>query len=67
VFKIVIRANSETNDVEIVNMFSFTLRNIMFELCNNYMGDYTNCILAELQLTFCKIYKKVKKHETREE
>jgi hypothetical protein len=31
VFKVAIRANSETNDEKIVNLFSFTLRNIVFD------------------------------------
>jgi hypothetical protein len=30
VFKASIRANSETNDAEIVNMFNFTLKDIVF-------------------------------------
>jgi hypothetical protein len=28
---------SETKNVEIVNIFSFTLRDIVFDWCNNYM------------------------------
>jgi hypothetical protein len=39
IFKVVIRANSETYDAKIVNVFSFTLRNMMSDWCNNYMGD----------------------------
>jgi len=30
VFKIAIKANNETNDVKIVNMFSFTLKDIIY-------------------------------------
>ncbi len=52
VFKATIRANGETNDVEIVNLFSFTLRNIVFDWCNNYVGDYPYCTFVELQLAF---------------
>jgi hypothetical protein len=57
--KVAIRANGETKDVRIVNMFSFTLRDVVFDWCNNYMGDYPYCIFVKLQLTFCKRYKKV--------
>jgi hypothetical protein len=31
VFKVVIRTNSETNDAKFVNMFSFTLKDIVFD------------------------------------
>jgi hypothetical protein len=46
VFKTTIRTNSEIDDLEIINMFSFTLKYIVFNLCNNYMGDYPNCTFA---------------------
>jgi hypothetical protein len=46
VFKAAIRANGETKDEKIVNLFSFTLKDIMFNWCNNYMGDYPNCTFA---------------------
>jgi hypothetical protein len=46
VFKATIKANGETKDVEIVNLFNFTLRNIVFDWCNNYTRDYPNCTFA---------------------
>jgi len=63
VFKASIRANSETNDAEIVNMFNFIFKDIVFNWCNNYLGDYPNYIFAKLQLTFCKRYIKVQNDE----
>ncbi len=45
VFKAAIRANGEIEDAKIVNLFSFTLRDIVFDWCNNYMGDYLDCTL----------------------
>jgi hypothetical protein len=63
VFKIAIRANSEIDDVEIVNIFSFTLKDIVSNWCNNCMGDYPYCTFAKLQLAFCKRYKKVQNGE----
>jgi hypothetical protein len=59
VFKVAIKANNETNDAKIVNIFSFTLKHIVSNWCNNYMGYYPNCIFAKLQLAFYKRYKKV--------
>jgi hypothetical protein len=48
VFKTIIKANGETEDVKIVNMFSFTLKYTMYNWCNNYMGDYLECIFVEV-------------------
>jgi hypothetical protein len=31
VFKVAIKANTETNDVEIINILSFTFKDIMFD------------------------------------
>jgi hypothetical protein len=59
VFKVAIKENSEIVDVEIVNLFNFTLKDTMSNWCNNYMGDYPNCIFVVLQLAFCKRYKNV--------
>jgi hypothetical protein len=46
VFKATVRTNGETEHAEIVNLFSFTLKDTMFNWCNNYMGTYPNCIFA---------------------
>jgi hypothetical protein len=48
VFKAIIKANGETYDVEIVNLFNFTLKDIVSDWCNNYMGDYRNYTFAKL-------------------
>jgi hypothetical protein len=40
VFKVAIRANGEIEDAKIINLFSFTFKDIVFDRCNNYMGDY---------------------------
>ncbi len=54
VFKVAIKANGETEDVKMVNMFSFTFKYTMSNWCNNYTGNYLECIFAELQLVFYK-------------
>jgi hypothetical protein len=46
VFKVAIRANSEMDDVKIVNLFSFTFRDIMSDYYNNYLEDYPNYTFA---------------------
>jgi len=38
VFKIVISVNGETKDAKIVNLFSFTLKNTLYDWCKNHMG-----------------------------
>jgi hypothetical protein len=48
------RINGEIKYVKIVNMFSFTLKNIVCDWCNNYMGDYPYCTITKLQLKFFK-------------
>ncbi len=63
VFKVAIKANGETKYAKIVNMFTFTLRDIVSNWCNNYMGDYPNCTFVELQLAFCKRFKTIQNDE----
>jgi hypothetical protein len=48
VFKATIRTNSGIDDAKIVNMFNFSLKDIVSDWCNNYMGDYPNCTFAKL-------------------
>jgi hypothetical protein len=47
-FKATVRVNGEIEDANIVNLFSFTFKDIMFDWCNNYMGDSPNCTSIEL-------------------
>jgi hypothetical protein len=35
----------------------------VFDWCNNYFRDYPYCIFVELQLAFCKRYKKAQNDE----
>jgi hypothetical protein len=48
VFKVSIRTNGETNDAKIINLFSFTFKDIVSDWCNYYMGDYPDCTFAKL-------------------
>jgi hypothetical protein len=63
VFKVAIRAYDDIEDVKIINLFSFTLRDTISDWCNNYMGDYLGCIFAKLQLTFYKQFRIVQNDE----
>jgi hypothetical protein len=47
VVEVAIRANSEIDDVEIVNMFNFTLGDSVSNWCNNCLGDYPYCTFVE--------------------
>jgi hypothetical protein len=48
VFKVAIKVDNETYDVEIVNLFSFTLKDTMSDWWNSYLGDYPDCTFAKL-------------------
>jgi hypothetical protein len=63
IFQTVIKTNSETNDARIFNLFNFTLRDTMFDWCNNYLGNYLDCTFVKLYLTFYERYKKVQNDE----
>jgi hypothetical protein len=54
VFKKAIKANVETVEVGIMNLFGFTLRDIIFEWGKNYVQDHPNYIFEELEQAFCK-------------
>jgi len=60
VFKVANRANGETNDVEIVNLFNFTLTDNVSDWCNNYMGDSHIVLLQNYNSLFVKDTKKFK-------
>jgi hypothetical protein len=55
-----IKANGETMEVDIINLFGFTLKDNIFEWGENYVQDHPNCIFEELERTFCKQFKIIK-------
>ncbi len=63
VFEVAIKVDGETKYAKIVNMFSFTLKDIVSYWCNNYMGDYPYYTFLELQLAFCKWFKTIQNDE----
>jgi hypothetical protein len=53
VFKKAINANSEIVEFDIINLFSFTLKDNIFKWGENYVQDHPNCTFEELEQTFC--------------
>jgi hypothetical protein len=45
IFKVANKVNGEKENLKIINLFSFILRDTMFDECNNYMGDYLDYTL----------------------
>lgn len=58
-----IEANGERNDLNIVNIFCFTLRDAILEWVENFMQSHLKCTFAKLEATFCKRYWKVQTYE----
>jgi hypothetical protein len=52
VFKKAIKANGETMEANIINMFGLTFRDNIFEWGENYIQDHPNCTFEELEQAF---------------
>jgi hypothetical protein len=63
VFKKAIKANGETTEVDIINLFGFTFRDNICKCGENYVQDHPNCAFEELEQTFCKQFKTMKNDE----
>ncbi len=60
VFCKAIQANGEKNDVDIVNLFCFTLCDAISEWRENFMKAHQVCRFEELKNMFCKCIEKYK-------
>jgi hypothetical protein len=49
VFKKAIKTNGETLEVDITNLFGFTIKDNIFEWGENYVQDHPNCTFQELE------------------
>jgi hypothetical protein len=49
VFKKAIKTNGETLEVDIINLFGFTIKDNIFEWGENYVQDHPNCTFEELE------------------
>jgi hypothetical protein len=63
VFKKTIKANGETMEANINNLFSFTLWDNILEWGENFVQDHPNCTFEELEQVFCKTFWIMKNNE----
>jgi hypothetical protein len=54
VFKKVIKANKETMKDNIINLFSFNLRDNILEWGKYFVQNHPNCTFEELEQAFCE-------------
>ncbi len=50
-------------EVDIINLFSFTLKDIIFEWGENCVQDHPNYTFEELEQAFCKQFKTIENDE----
>jgi hypothetical protein len=59
----VIRANGKTMEVDIINLFGFTLRDNILEWGENFVQDHPNYTFDELEQAFYKCFRTMKNDE----
>ncbi len=62
-FRKAIQVNSEKRNANIMNLFCFTLRDVISEWGKNFMYSHPGCIFLELEVAFCKHYRIVQNDE----
>jgi hypothetical protein len=60
VFKKAIKANGETMEANIINLFGFILKDSIFDWGENYVQSHPNCTFEELEQAFFKQFKTMK-------
>jgi hypothetical protein len=63
IFKKVIKTNKETMEVNIINLFTFTLKDNILKWGKIFVQDHPNCTFKELEQAFCKCFWIVKNDE----
>jgi hypothetical protein len=63
IFKKAIKINGEIVEVDIINLFGFTLWDNILEWGENFVQDHLDCTFDELEQTFCKCFWTVKNDE----
>jgi hypothetical protein len=63
VFKKVIKAYGKTIKVDIINLFSFTLKKKILKWGENFVQDHPKCTFEELKQTFYKHFQTAKNDE----
>jgi hypothetical protein len=56
VFKKKIKANGQTMETNIINLFGFTSQDNILEWGKNFVQDHPNCTFEELEQGFCKCF-----------
>jgi hypothetical protein len=54
VFNFIGKANVETSEEFIINVFSYMLKDIALDWCHNYMSEFLDHIFSKLTHAFCK-------------
>ncbi len=62
-FRKAIQANGEKQDVNIMNLFCFTLMDAILERGKNFMQSHVGCTFFELEVAFYKQYHTVQNNE----
>ncbi len=62
-FHKVIQDNGKKDDVNIIDLFCFTLHDAILKWGDNIMKAHPICRFEELEALFCKCYKKVQTYE----
>jgi len=57
-FNSVIKANAETSQKYIINVFSFMLKNTTLDRCHDYILEFPNFIFSKFTHAFCKCHQK---------
>jgi hypothetical protein len=60
VFKNAIKANGETMEVDIINLFGFTFRDNISEWGENYVQDHPNCTFEEFGTNILQVFRTIK-------
>jgi len=63
IFKKVIKANGETKEANIINLFGFTLQDTISKRGENFVQDHLNYTFDELEQIFCKCFQIAKNDE----
>jgi hypothetical protein len=63
VFKKVIKTNGEIRELDIINMFGFTLKDSISKWGENYVQEHPNYTFEKLEQAFCKRFKIVNNDE----
>ncbi len=60
VFNYAIKTNAQTSEEYIINVFSYTLRNMTLDWHHNYMSKNFDCIFQSLHMHFANIIERFK-------